>query len=82
MNTNTLRLQGVRSTQLSPTQRLMAAPIRSIPVPGGRYVCRASYRNSDKGEDVPTSISRTVEVVRVEDEFPMTCSSHHLFITF
>jgi hypothetical protein len=63
MNTNTLRLQGAKSTQLSSRKRLMAASNRSIPLLGGRYVCQASYRNNDRGDDVPTARSRTVEVV-------------------
>ncbi|KAG7666975.1 hypothetical protein KSW81_000723 [Nannochloris sp. 'desiccata'] len=65
MNTNGLRLQCAKSTELLPRNRLMAASIRSIPIPGGRYVCQASYKSNDRGDDVPTARSRTVEVAQV-----------------
>lgn len=63
MSINVLRQQGVKNTDLLPRNRLMAASIRSTHIPGGRYVCRASYNKNHRGDDVPMARSRTVEVV-------------------
>jgi hypothetical protein len=72
MNTNTIRLQGVKSTELLSTKRLMAASIRSIPTVGGRYACRASHRSNNREDEVPTARSMTVEVVSTLNS--QTCS--------